>query len=127
MLQGVTVPPPVFFRSIEPPSLAKQVKLDECLALLHKEDPSFQIRVEPETSQTLVGGMGELHLEYILDRLFTHYGVTGLVGSIMIAYRCAPESAVELEVVAEHDYQTSGGQRTYAQVKALVTSLDLGV
>lgn len=73
-----------------------------------------------EQTQTLVGGMGELHLEYIMDRLFKHYGVTGTVGRIMIAYRCALRSVTEGVVETEHDYETPSGKRTHAQVKARI-------
>lgn len=106
-LRRIDIPPPVFFRAIEPQSLADQDKLEACLELLHKEDPSFQISVDAETGQTLVGGMGELHLEYILDRLVKHYNVQGVVGEIMIAYRCAP--LVQSETLVEEECTYDGG------------------
>ncbi len=117
VLPRVTIPPPVFFRSIEPQSLAEQDKMDSCLQLLHKEDPSFQITVDKDTGQTLVGGMGELHLEYILDRLLTHYKVKAVVGDIMIAYRCAPKLAVEEEVDMEHVYDSGTGKIVTTHIK----------
>lgn len=125
VLQGLHIPPAVFFRSIEPYSLAEQEKLDSCLALLQREDPSFVVRQEPETGQTLVGGMGELHLEYLLDRLFKHYGVNGEVGPIMIAYRTAAREAVELTQEAEHHHDAPSGKRTHGWVKARIESRDL--
>jgi elongation factor G len=125
VLQRVTIPPPVFFRSIEPQSLAEQDKLDASLALLHREDPSFQISVNKDTGQTLVGGMGELHLEYILDRLKTHYKVNGVVGNIMIAYRCAPETAVEEEVDLTHTYDAGNGKIMAVRIKMTVSSGEL--
>lgn len=124
-LDGVRIPPPVFFRSIEPRSLSEQDKLDECLNLLHKEDPSFVISVNSETGQTLVGGMGELHLEYILDRLEKHYGVQGVIGEIMIAYRSAPKDAHEEEVTVEHMYESGSGKSLFGSLRARVFSNDL--
>lgn len=108
VLQGIPIPPPVFFRAIEPNSLADQESLEESLKLLHKEDPSFQTHVHPDTGQTLIGGMGELHLEYILDRLQKHYKVQASVGEIMIAYRCAPKTESSQVVSTEHSYESSG-------------------
>lgn len=125
LLAGVRIPPPVFFRAIEPQSVGEQKRLDEALALLHQEDPSFVINVDADTGQTLVGGMGELHLEYLMDRLLTHYGVTGVVGRIMIAYRCAARTAKEATLDAEHDYETPSGKRTYGRVRATVRSRPL--
>lgn len=125
VMAGVYIPPAVFFRSIEPLSLAEQEKLEMCLGLLQKEDPSFVVRQVPETGQTLVGGMGELHLEYLLDRLFTHYNVKGVVGPIMIAYRTAPKAATELTLEAEHQYEAPSGKRTYGWVKARVEGREL--
>jgi translation elongation factor EF-G len=69
--------------------------------------------------------MGELHLEYIIDRLFTHYGVSGVVGRIMIAYRCALKSETEKTVNVEHEYETPTGKRTYGRVRATIASLPL--
>ena len=111
-LPRVEIPPPVFFRAIEPQSLAEQDKLDASLQLLHREDPSFKISVDAETGQTLVGGMGELHLEYILDRLLTHYKVQGVVGDIMIAYRCAPRDQIEETVDMSHTYESGNNSKT---------------
>jgi len=69
MLAGLTIPDPVFFCSIEPPSMAFQKSLDQALECLTREDPSLRVRVDPDTGQTIIGGMGELHLEVIRDRI----------------------------------------------------------
>lgn len=69
MLVGLTVPDPVFFCSIEPPSMAFQKNLDFALECLLREDPSLHVRTDPDTGQTIIGGMGELHLEIIKDRI----------------------------------------------------------
>lgn len=69
VLAGMTIPDPVFFCSIEPPSMAFQKSLEQALECLLREDPSLRIRVDPDTGQTIIGGMGELHLEIIRDRI----------------------------------------------------------
>ncbi len=126
VLERVRIPPPVFFRSIEPCSLADQDKLDASLALLRQEDPSLQVSSNPETGQTLIGGMGELHLEYLLDRLEKHYKVKGIVGDIMIAYRCASVDSFSDIVDASLEYE-SGGKTVQAYVKMRVVANDFEV
>lgn len=69
VLVGLTVPEPVFFCSIEPPSMAFQKNLDIALECLLREDPSLRVRTDSDTGQTIIGGMGELHLEIIKDRI----------------------------------------------------------
>lgn len=69
VLAGMTIPSPVFFCSIEPPSIGFQKQLDKALEILAREDPSLQVRFEEDTGQTILGGMGELHLEIIHDRI----------------------------------------------------------
>lgn len=65
VLEGIKPPPPVFFCSIEPESLSAQKSLDEALNLLQKEDPSFSVTQDPDSGQTLLSAMGELHLEIL--------------------------------------------------------------
>jgi elongation factor G len=125
VVSGVSIPPPVFFRSIEPQSIAEQDKLDLALSLLNKEDPSFQISVNEDTGQMLVGGMGELHLEYILNRLESHYKVTGIIGDIMIAYRCAPKEEMEKEVEVEHSYEIGPSKTLHGRVRMSIYSGDM--
>jgi elongation factor G len=69
ILAGMTIPRPVFFCSIEPPSIGFQKQLDKALEILAREDPSLQVSYEKDTGQTILGGMGELHLEVIHDRI----------------------------------------------------------
>lgn len=69
ILAGMVIPDPVFFCSVEPPSLTFQKMLDNALACLVREDPSLQVKYEADTGQTVLGGMGELHLEIIQDRI----------------------------------------------------------
>lgn len=84
------IPEPVFFCSIEPPSMASQSTLDQALAELQREDPSLRVSYDAETGQTVLAGMGELHLEIIRDRILKEYKVDAELGPLQIAYREAP-------------------------------------
>ncbi|XP_074789005.1 ribosome-releasing factor 2, mitochondrial isoform X3 [Athene noctua] len=87
LLAGVEVPDPVFFCTIEPPSVAKQQDLDDALSCLQREDPSLKVKVDPDTGQTILCGMGELHIEIIHDRIKREYGIETYLGPLQIAYR----------------------------------------
>ncbi|XP_038621845.1 ribosome-releasing factor 2, mitochondrial [Tachyglossus aculeatus] len=87
LLAGVEVPDPVFFCTIEPPSMAKQPDLDHALNCLQREDPSLKVRLDPDSGQTILCGMGELHIEIIIDRIKREYGLETYVGPLQIAYR----------------------------------------
>uniref|UniRef100_A0A663N7G9 Ribosome-releasing factor 2, mitochondrial n=1 Tax=Athene cunicularia TaxID=194338 RepID=A0A663N7G9_ATHCN len=87
LLAGVEVPDPVFFCTIEPPSAAKQQDLDNALNCLQREDPSLKVKVDPDTGQTILCGMGELHIEIIHDRIKREYGIETYLGPLQIAYR----------------------------------------
>jgi elongation factor G len=86
-LQAITIPKPVFFCSIEPESATMQDPLDKALETLQREDPSLKVLNDAETSQTLISGMGELHLEIIKDRLEKEFRVQFSMGTVQIAYR----------------------------------------
>uniref|UniRef100_A0A8C0I7Y0 Elongation factor G2 n=1 Tax=Bubo bubo TaxID=30461 RepID=A0A8C0I7Y0_BUBBB len=87
LLAGVEVPDPVFFCTIEPPSVAKQQDLDNALSCLQREDPSLKVKIDPDTGQTILCGMGELHIEIIHDRIKREYGIETYLGPLQIAYR----------------------------------------
>ncbi|XP_044513629.1 ribosome-releasing factor 2, mitochondrial isoform X1 [Gracilinanus agilis] len=87
LLAGVEIPEPVFFCTIEPPSVAKQPELDRALNCLQREDPSLKVRLDPDSGQTILCGMGELHIEIINDRIKREYGVETFLGPLQIAYR----------------------------------------
>ncbi|NWJ08264.1 RRF2M factor, partial [Crypturellus undulatus] len=87
LLAGVDVPEPVFFCTIEPPSAAKQQDLDNALNCLQREDPSLKVKLDPDTGQTVLCGMGELHIEIIHDRIKREYGIDTYLGPLQIAYR----------------------------------------
>jgi elongation factor G len=86
-LKPINVPPPVFFTSIEPHSLSEQKHVQECLAILLREDPSLQLSVDEESGQTHLAGMGDLHLEIARDRLLNDYKAKARIGKIEIGYR----------------------------------------
>lgn len=86
-LRPINVPPPVFFTSIEPHSLSEQKHVQECLAILLREDPSLQLSVDEESGQTHLAGMGDLHLEIARDRLLNDYKAKARIGKIEIGYR----------------------------------------
>ncbi|XP_071064710.1 ribosome-releasing factor 2, mitochondrial isoform X2 [Dasypus novemcinctus] len=87
LLAGVEIPEPVFFCTIEPPSMAKQPDLDHALKCLQREDPSLKVRLDPDSGQTILCGMGELHIEIIHDRIKREYGIETYLGPLQVAYR----------------------------------------
>jgi elongation factor G len=91
---GPQIPEPVFFCSIEPPSLAYQTALEQALNELQREDPSLRVTHDSETGQTVLSGMGELHLEIIRDRILKEYKVNADLGPLQIAYWEAPKNKV---------------------------------
>ncbi|XP_004374553.1 ribosome-releasing factor 2, mitochondrial isoform X1 [Trichechus manatus latirostris] len=87
LLAGVEIPEPVFFCTIEPPSVAKQPELDHALKCLQREDPSLKVKLDPDSGQTVLCGMGELHIEIIHDRIKREYGLETYLGPLQVAYR----------------------------------------
>uniref|UniRef100_A0A8C9VZP8 Elongation factor G2 n=1 Tax=Scleropages formosus TaxID=113540 RepID=A0A8C9VZP8_SCLFO len=87
ILAGVEVPDPVFFCTIEPPTMAKQADLDHALACLQREDPSLKVKTDPDSGQTILCGMGELHIEIIHDRIRREYSLETYLGPLQVAYR----------------------------------------
>ena len=86
-LRPINVPPPVFFTSVEPHSLSEEKRMHETLALLLREDPSLHVSMDEESGQTLLSGMGELHLEIARDRLINDLKAKASMGHIEISYR----------------------------------------
>jgi len=110
-LENITIPPTVIELKVTPPTHKEQQKMGEALKKLSNEDPSFNVRVDEETNETIISGMGELHLEIIVDRMKHEFGVELEVGEPAVAYR---ETITE-EVVNnyKHSKQT-GGKGQYA-------------
>lgn len=111
-LESIHVPPSVIELKINPASRKDQGKLGEALSKLVNEDPSFHARYDEETEETVIAGMGELHLEILVDRLKHEFGVEVIVGEPSVAYRETITQEVEVEY--RHSKQT-GGKGQFAQ------------
>jgi elongation factor G len=114
ILEAMKFPEPVIAVAIEPKTKADQDKLAIGLGKLADEDPTFRVHTDPETSQTIISGMGELHLEIIVDRLRREFGVDANIGRPQVAYRETIKSKVE-KVEAKFVRQT-GGRGQYGHV-----------
>ncbi len=111
LLEAIHVPTPVIELKIQPKTQKDQAKLGDALSKLANEDPSFQVRFDPETEETIIAGMGELHLEIIIDRLKEEFKVDVEVGEPAVAYR----ETITKEVVAQHKHvKQTGGRGQYA-------------
>ncbi|WP_446225531.1 elongation factor G [Nocardia sp. IBHARD005] len=114
VLEPMTFPDPVLAVSIEPRTRADQDKLGTALARLAEEDPTFTVRADTETGQTVIGGMGELHLEVLVDRMKRQFGVDAEIGVPRVAYRETITTAVEL---FEYTHRKQvGGRGQFAKV-----------
>ncbi|HHH83202.1 MAG TPA: elongation factor G [Chloroflexi bacterium] len=114
VLEKITFPDPVIFVAIEPKTMADQDRLAEALQKLSEEDPTFRVGVDENTGQTLIWGMGELHLEVLLDRMQREFKVQARVGRPRVAYR---ESIREAVPKVEHRYvKQTGGRGQYGHV-----------
>jgi elongation factor G len=110
VLEGITFAEPVISLSIEPKTKVDQEKMGMALARLAEEDPTFKIRTNQETGQTLIAGMGELHLEIIVDRMKREFNVDANVGNPQVAYR----ETITQPAEAEGKYiKQSGGRGQY--------------
>jgi elongation factor G len=115
-LESMTFPEPVISVAIEPKTKADQDKLAQALQRLSDEDPTFKVRTDEETGQTLISGMGELHLEIIVDRLVREFSVDANVGRPQVAYRETIGKRVE-KIVGRFVRQTGGrGQYGHAVI-----------
>ncbi len=114
VLENITFPEPVISVAIEPKTMADQDKMSEALGKLADEDPTFQVRTDIETGQLIISGMGELHLEVLVDRMLREFKVQARVGRPQVAYRETITRSVE-DVVYRHVKQT-GGRGQYAHV-----------
>ncbi len=113
ILESMNFPDPVIDVAIEPKTKADQEKLSSALAKLAEEDPTFRVRVDHETGQTIIAGMGELHLEIIVDRLLREFKVEANVGKPQVAYRETIRKTVEQE---GKFIRQSGGRGQYGHV-----------
>src|SRR5207344_2232838 len=113
VLESMTFPEPVIAVAIEPKTKADEEKLGLSLSRLALEDPTFRVTTETETSQTLIHGMGELHLEIIVDRLLREFRVEANVGKPQVAYR----ETIRRPAEARGQYvRQSGGRGQYGDI-----------
>jgi len=122
ILESMEFPEPVIELAIEPKTKAGQGKLGEALAKLAEEDPTFRAHTDQETGQTIIAGMGELHLEIIVDRLLREYNVEANVGAPQVAYKegITKESDIDSKYVRQ-----SGGKGQYGHAKIRFAPMDV--
>jgi elongation factor G len=118
-LESLEFPDPVIHVAVEPKTKADQDKMSKALFALSEEDPTFQVRTDEETAQTIISGMGELHLEVLVDRMMREFNVEANVGKPQVAYRETITSPVQ-NYTYLHKKQT-GGTGQYAKI---IISLD---
>jgi elongation factor G len=123
ILESITFPEPVISVRIEPKTKADQEKMALALHRLQDEDPTFRVGGDPETGETIISGMGELHLEIIVDRMKREFGVEGNVGRPQVAYKETIKKTAE----AEGKYiRQSGGRGQYGHVWLRIEPLERG-
>jgi elongation factor G len=113
IMKGMEFPEPVIDQAVEPKSKADQDKMALALSKLAEEDPTFRRRTDPETGQTVISGMGELHLDVLIDRMRREFGVEATIGAPQVAYRETITQTAECE--GKHIKQ-SGGRGQYGHV-----------
>ena len=123
VLESISFPEPVISVAIEPKTAADQDRLSDGLQRLAEEDPTFVVRVDENTGQTLISGMGELHLDILADRLMREFGVSGRVSRPRVSYRETITKRAEGE--GEFDRQT-GGRMHFARVRLEIEPLPSG-
>lgn len=123
LLESINFPEPVIKIAVEPKTKADQEKMGMALARLAEEDPTFRVEIDEETNQVLISGMGELHLEIIIDRMKREFGVEANVGNPQVSYRETITATAE----AEHKYiKQSGGRGQYGHCSLRVEPLKKG-
>lgn len=123
ILERMEFPDPVIHVAVEPKTKADQEKMGIALNRLAKEDPSFRVRTDEESGQTIISGMGELHLEIIVDRMKREFGVEANVGAPQVAYR----ETIRKEVESEYKHvKQSGGKGQYGHVVIKLEPMEPG-
>ncbi len=124
VLERIKFPEPVISVAIEPKTTADQAKLDKALKNLSEEDPTFKVRVDENTGQTLISGMGELHLEILVDRMLREFNVQANVGRPRVSYR---ETITKAIPKVENKYvKQTGGHGQYGHVVFSMEPIDRG-
>ena len=124
VLEEIKIPEPVVSLKIEPKTKADQEKMGMALNRLAAEDPTFRVTTDPETSDTIIWGMGELHLDIIVDRMKREFGVEANVGRPQVAYKETITGTAEVE---NKYIKQSGGKGQYGHVKIRIKPMDLDV
>ncbi|NQU71603.1 MAG: elongation factor G, partial [Rhodospirillales bacterium] len=123
VLEKIDFPDPVIEVAVEPKTKSDQEKMSTALGRLAQEDPSFRITVDPESGQTVIKGMGELHLEVLVDRMRREFDVDANVGAPQVAYRETISREADVDYI--HKKQT-GGSGQYARIKITFSPLPPG-
>ena len=124
VLEKMTFPEPVISQAVEPKTKADQEKMGIALSRLAQEDPSFRVRTDEESGQTIMSGMGELHLEILVDRMKREFGVEATVGKPQVAYRETIQKTVEN--VEGKFVKQSGGKGQYGHVVLKLEPMEPG-
>jgi len=123
ILEKIDFPDPVISVAVEPKTTADQDKMAVALSKLAQEDPSFVVRVEEETGQTIISGMGELHLDIIIDRMKREFNVAANVGDPQVSYR----ECITVDVISEGKFiREAGGKNHYGHVNIKLEPLNEG-
>ena len=121
VLETITFPEPVVAVRVEPKTKNDQEKMGTALKRLADEDPTFKVSTDDETMETIIAGMGELHLDIIVDRMKREFGVEANIGQPQVAYR----ETIQREAEAEHKYiKQSGGRGQYGHVKIRIKPME---
>jgi len=123
LLEAIRFPEPVLSVAVEPTTRADQERLGIALQRLTEEDPTFKVNYDKEAGQTIISGMGELHLEYLVDRLFTEFGVGAKVGKPRVAYKETITTTVTME---GRFIRQSGGHGQYGHVWLRLEPMERG-
>ncbi len=122
LLDTMEFPEPVISIAIEPKGKADQEKLNESLAKISMEDPSFKVSIDPDSGQTIISGMGELHLDIIVERLVREFKVGANVGKPQVAYK----ETISTKTTGEGEFDQQGGAGQYGHVILAVEPLERG-
>ncbi|MCB2210291.1 elongation factor G [bacterium] len=124
VLEAITFPDPVISVAIEPKTMADQTKMSQALQKLAEEDPTFKVRVDEDTGQTIISGMGELHLDILVDRMLREFKVQANVGNPRVAYH---ETITRTVPEAEYKFvKQTGGHGQYGHVVLRIEPMESG-
>jgi len=123
ILENIRFPEPVISVAVEPRTVADQDRLNEALQRLSEEDPTFQVRLDEQTGQTVISGMGELHLEILVDRMLREFNVQANVGKLRVSYKETVTRTSQISVAFD---RMLAGKTQYARVVLEVSPAEMG-